>query len=287
MDEQTAANREIELEVYRDTVIRPAFTDWDAQRSILRPAMIDIFVSQRIGDSDDWFARIPQYLRIGTNPEEKKRFLDDVCEIVDRIRNPLPETNPSQQIVNGVGIATANAPSATTRDSDTYTIADPTSVGHADRDRFFDKANANTVRKMIAHVIDIEGPLFEDVLIDRIARAHGLMHSGSQIRHRVVSLLPSTVTCVDDGDRRVIWPANKQPGKIHPFRRDLSGLRKHDDVPAEELASLALPFVRLRMDDETILRKMAEEFSLRKLREATRACFAVVLGIARSTAACF
>ena len=42
-----------------------------------------------------------------------------------------------------------------------------------------------TLKAMIAHVIDAEGPIFEDVLVDRIARAHGMQRSGNQIRRRV------------------------------------------------------------------------------------------------------
>ena len=37
------------------------------------PAMIETFVQQRITDPADWHNRIPQYLRTGTNPAEKKK----------------------------------------------------------------------------------------------------------------------------------------------------------------------------------------------------------------------
>jgi hypothetical protein len=73
------------LEAIRETKIRPAIHDWDAQRSILRPAMIETFVRQRITDSAQWYTHIPQYLRTGTNSVEKTRFLEEICEIIDRI----------------------------------------------------------------------------------------------------------------------------------------------------------------------------------------------------------
>ena len=47
--------------------------------------MIETFVQQRVSDPDMWYSRIPQYLRTGTNPIEKTRFLEEICEIVDRI----------------------------------------------------------------------------------------------------------------------------------------------------------------------------------------------------------
>ena len=79
----------VALETFREEEIRPSMPDWDAQRSILRPAMIETFVSQRITEPDDWFKKIPQYLRTGTNPAEKVRFLESICEIVERIETPV------------------------------------------------------------------------------------------------------------------------------------------------------------------------------------------------------
>lgn len=134
---------------------------------------------------------------------------------------------------------------------------------------------------MIAHVIDAEGPIFEDILVDRIARAHGMQRSGNQIRRRLITLLPAGVSRTDEGERKVVWPYGKDAGDIHVFRKDLTGERGHEDVPLKELAAIAVPFVRLRMDDEAVLRKMAEQFDLGRLREATRARFVAALSIAR------
>jgi hypothetical protein len=60
-------------------------TGWQRERSILRDGMIETFVSMRIKDPDDWFLRIPQYQRQNTNPLEKQKYLDRICEIVSRI----------------------------------------------------------------------------------------------------------------------------------------------------------------------------------------------------------
>jgi hypothetical protein len=154
-------------------------------------------------------------------------------------------------------------------------------VGRPDRERFYDGAYSATLKAMIAHVIDAEGPIFEDVLVDRIARAHGMQRSGNQIRRRVLSLLPAGVSRIGEGQRTVVWPSSKDPGAIHVFRKDDGGVRGHEDVPLKELAAIAVPFIRLRMDDESVLRKMAEQFELGRLREATRSRFEEALRIAR------
>ncbi|MGV8841226.1 MAG: hypothetical protein ACWA6X_13110 [Bauldia sp.] len=47
--------------------------------------MIETFVRQRVRDPDDWFTRIPTFLRSGTDPIEKRLYLDRICAIVTRI----------------------------------------------------------------------------------------------------------------------------------------------------------------------------------------------------------
>ena len=79
----------------------------------------------------------------------------------------------------------------------------------------------------------------------------------------------------------MVWPCGKDPGAIHAFRRDDTGRRGHEDVPLEELAAIAVPFFRLKMGDEAVLRKMAEQFDLGRLREVTRARFETALRTAR------
>jgi very-short-patch-repair endonuclease len=263
------------LELFREEVIRPSIPEWEVQRSILRPAMIETFIRQRIVDPAEWYTRIPQYLRIGTNPAEKTQFLERICEIVERIGVP-GRSGPMGNSRIGNGDATSFGTCA-------YEFADLAAVRGPDRGRFFDATHTTMLKAMITRVIEVEGPIFEDVLVDRISRAYGLRRSGSQIRRRVVGLLPSSVSRVKEGERVVVWPFGKEPGITHAYRKDQTGRRGHEDVPVEELAAIAAPFVRLRMDDEAVLRKMAEEFQLGRLREATRSRFEVALQIARLT----
>ena len=185
----------------------------------------------------------------------------------------MPVAAPPKPIVNTALEAPSTAQVA-------YAVADPAKVGRPDRERFYDGEYSATLKAMIAHVIDAEGPIFEDVLVDRIARAHGMQRSGNQIRRRVVTLLPAGVSRIAEGERTVVWPSSKDAGAIHFFRKDDAGVRAHEDVPLKELAAIAVPFIRLRMDDEFVLRKMAEQFELGRLREATRARFEEALRMA-------
>ncbi len=74
------------LEYLRDFVIAAATENWEPERSLLRPAMIETFVKQHIDDPDQWSVRIPMYLRQGTNPVEKKRYLERVCDVIGRLK---------------------------------------------------------------------------------------------------------------------------------------------------------------------------------------------------------
>jgi hypothetical protein len=76
--------------------------------------------------------------------------------------------------------------------------------------------------------------------------------------------------------------SNAQTGVPVSFRKSADNVRSHNDVPVPELASLALPFVRIRMDDEQVLRKMAEHFGLGRLREVTRNRFQKAVAFAKS-----
>ncbi|MEY9403681.1 very-short-patch-repair endonuclease [Bradyrhizobium japonicum] len=76
----------------RDGVIAVEVVNWEAHRSLLRDAMIETFVRQRITDPDQWFEKIPGYLRQGTNPIEKGRYLERVCDIVGRLKDEVAFT---------------------------------------------------------------------------------------------------------------------------------------------------------------------------------------------------
>jgi very-short-patch-repair endonuclease len=77
------------LRELRNSVIAKDTPNWEPERSILRDSMIEAFVSLRLTDPDDWFKRVPQYQRQNTNPLEKQRYIDHICEIVSRIENRI------------------------------------------------------------------------------------------------------------------------------------------------------------------------------------------------------
>jgi hypothetical protein len=136
---------------------------------------------------------------------------------------------------------------------------------------------------MIAQAVSTEAPIYEDLLVERIARAHGFQRSGNNIYEIVTSEIDGKFARSKDDDRVVIWSNGTQANAPSPYRESLNGTRSHTDIPIAELASLALPFARLRMSNEDVLRRMADHFQLGRLREATRGRFEEALKFARGS----
>ena len=144
---------------------------------------------------------------------------------------------------------------------------------------------ANYVKKlseMVQHVVEIEGPLHLDLLFDRVARAHGFERTGPKVRAVVKGAMAKSLRVEQEPDgREVVYPIGLKKGSLVPFRADANSGREHTDIPMVELASLAAPYLKLKMSDEVVIRKLADFFSLGRLRESTRKRFMDVVGIAK------
>jgi hypothetical protein len=128
-----------------------------------------------------------------------------------------------------------------------------------DSDRVYDATYHSTLRRMVAKVIETEGPIFEDCLVSRIAAAHGFGRSGGQIRSTIVDVVerrfPSSIEADGEGKRRILWPEGADCRAFSIFR---CGLRDHADIPLAELASPAREFINEGLDEEEAVRRMAE-----------------------------
>lgn len=161
-----------------------------------------------------------------------------------------------------------------------YVRADPASVASPDREHFYDVGYRGTLRSMVDHVIATEGPIYFDVLVDRIARAHGLMRSGETVQKIVTSSLgrdrfPRT----NEGERQILWPRDATATDCAPYRG--AGGRDHGDIPLPELAGLVglLRSAGLE-EDEEIIRGMQEHFGLGRLAASTRERFEAAVAAA-------
>lgn len=153
-----------------------------------------------------------------------------------------------------------------------YRKADPTFVSAPDRDRFYDVGYRGELRKMVEHVVDMESPIYFDIIVDRLARAHAFQRSGETVQKVVRSALGrDRFALTKDADREVVWKPDATPERIVVYRR--GGGRDHGDVPLCELAGLANALRADGFDDEEIVRGMQEHFRLGRLAASTRERF--------------
>jgi hypothetical protein len=137
---------------------------------------------------------------------------------------------------------------------------------------------------MVQHVIRTEGPIFDDVLVQRLARAHGFQRAAGKIREIVLGVVPHDIGRTDEDGRIVFWPGEADPGCPFPLRQSDPDVRTHGDIPIHELASLAATLATDENDAETVIRLMAEKFGLSRIKQGTRARFEAALRLAKESA---
>jgi hypothetical protein len=131
-----------------------------------------------------------------------------------------------------------NAKSAVGKPALTYKIADIRNAGTPDRECFYDPTYRAELRKMVDYVIETEAPIYFDLLVERISRAHCFQRAKDGIRGVVKAALGHRrFPITEDDGCELIWPKDADP-TILPVWRGL-GSRQHGDVPLPELAALA------------------------------------------------
>ncbi|MCX5569974.1 DUF3320 domain-containing protein [Kaistia nematophila] len=138
-----------------------------------------------------------------------------------------------------------------------------------DGERFYDPAHQSAIRAMVKHVISEEAPIYADLLVHRIARAHGFSRAASRIRETVLAAAGSAYPRTTDDARILLWRHDQDATAIFAFR-GLAETRDHSDIPIIELASLAQLYLSEGADREEAVRRMAQELDLGRLRAATR-----------------
>lgn len=103
-------------------------------------------------------------------------------------------------------------------------------------DRFNEPSYAATLREMIGRVMAAEAPVRDDVMVERIARAHGFKRSGRVIRDRIMTLVRATAHADQEhGGATFLWPDAASPATWDRARLPATS----DDIRA--LEDIALP----------------------------------------------
>lgn len=140
----------------------------------------------------------------------------------------------------------------------------------ADPDRFYEFTYRDTLRAMVAAVIECESPLRTDILCQRIARAHGWLRTGGKIRERIdMHLRDFDRTQESSGE--FIWKAG-DVADIRTYRAPTSenDRRPISDIPLAELAAV-VQANRDLLDEPDPSRELARLLGVERLAAGSRA----------------
>ena len=167
-----------------------------------------------------------------------------------------------------------------------YKVTDFISAGlDPDASRFYDPDYRPVVRRMVALVVATEGPVYTDLLVQRLARAHGFARAAGRIREVVLGAISRQYGKTEELGRELIWPEGATVGAIIPYRpSEGDDARDHSDIPLVEFASLAARYLDDGADTEEAVRRLAAFIGLGRLREATRQRLEAAVELARLAA---
>jgi very-short-patch-repair endonuclease len=153
----------------------------------------------------------------------------------------------------------------------TYEIADLASFGAlASPRRFYEIGYQSVLKEMAAYVIQKEGPIFSDLLIRRIARAHGFARSGGKIRETILAVINSDFPTSKQGEDTLLWPMGVEPTDSVDFRNASLEIRGLNDIPDVELIGLAKAISRDGQDSEATLLAMASAVGIGRITDGIR-----------------
>ncbi|QXP91948.1 DUF3320 domain-containing protein [Methylococcus capsulatus] len=153
-----------------------------------------------------------------------------------------------------------------------FVEADPAAaVDRVDPEAFYDASYESILARMIAHVIEVEGPVLDTVLARRIARTHGWQRTGSRIQERVDAVAAKVHRITQEDIGTFYWPADKSPEIPFAFRRAADeSARTVDEICMPELVALAREVMAGGKVGDEVLLNMARELGLQRLRAASR-----------------
>lgn len=156
-------------------------------------------------------------------------------------------------------------------------------VPDEDFDQIYQSEYKPILERMVDQILETEAPIYEDMLIERIARAHKKERAGRIIQEIVTAAIADRHPSLSEDGRKVVFHQSMNVARLVGYRPAQSDWRSHRDIPLIELASLALPLVRNAKTDAEMLLHFARTFDLARLREPTRKRFEAAIAIARAT----
>lgn len=137
---------------------------------------------------------------------------------------------------------------------------------------FFEITYNPCLLEMIGQVVNVEGPVLDEVLARRIARLHGWVRTGAKIQERVVRLASQYYESETEDVGIFFWPKGRCTTNMEQFRHPADGTaRLVNEISLAELRALAADMRLAGHDRESGVTAMARDIGLRKLSAISRA----------------
>lgn len=167
-------------------------------------------------------------------------------------------------------------PAATLVESDPANVVDAVTAS-----AFFDRSYDQVLLTMIAHVIEVEGPVLDAVLARRIARAHGWQRTGSRIQEHVDALAAEAHRSTKEDVGTFYWAAARGPELPIQFRKAAEeSARTVDETCMAELVALARVVLETGAMGDGAVVAMVREFGMKSARAASRRRFEKAMELA-------
>ena len=140
--------------------------------------------------------------------------------------------------------------------------------GKTDSEKFYTSEYDDTLKALIADVVQVESPLLDTTLVQRIARIHGFTRAGRLIRERVMEIVDQNYhVATDHSGEDFVWLSETQRTDWNSFRLPATDedIRQVDAIPSEELRALALS-----LEEENKIMEMAKSLGIKRLTSQAR-----------------
>ena len=107
-------------------------------------------------------------------------------------------------------------------------------------DRFYESSSRVRIAKMLEEVVSVEGPVCENVLRKRVAKAWGLSRITDNVNRVFDSCMPTSGTITSHDTGRVFWAPGQDPAAYSDYRipsDDENSRRTLEEIPPEEIAN--------------------------------------------------
>jgi len=144
-------------------------------------------------------------------------------------------------------------------------------------DNFYELNYRSTLRAMVVAVIRAEGPIYLELLLTRIARAHGFGRIGVTIRETILAAIDPIFPTSGQGDMTVLWPEGVVKEST-PFRYGAPAVRDFWNIPDVELIGLMRELSEQGMTSEQVLLQMIKGMGIARVTEGIRRRLAEIVG---------